>query len=83
MTARAALSMTRALALMMSYTLRMLAGVVMTPGMFRADFTTLAFRPSVMTTALPCTPAADRKPAKVLVLGSAISRLSTTMMAPF
>ena len=69
-------------ALRMSYTLRVDAIVVRTPGMFAADLTTLVRTSGVTTRLLPVASTAFRKPTKDLVLISPISRPSITMISP-
>ena len=58
----------------------MVAVVVVTPGMFLADFTTASSTFSVMTMALPSTPIFFRNSAKGLVLISSTFRPSMTRM---
>ena len=79
----AALSMMNLSALRMSYTLRVDAIVVRTPGMFAADFNYVYanFR-SNLPGSLPVASTAFRKPTKDLVLISPISRPSITMISP-
>ena len=81
MTARAALSTMSCLAFRMSYTLMSRAGLVSTPGMFRADLTTFSLTSLVTMRALEA-PTALRKAATFLVLTSGRVMSSTTSTLP-